>query len=105
MKDLKKRRLAIGISQRELARRCCRSVFFISAVENGKKSPSAEMVDIIEKALDSSVRHPNRKLKHGQKRILPFASKEEEDDLKRIYQEKYASRPPSWVKQRSIPTV
>lgn len=94
MDNIKQRRLKVGMSQAELARRSGCSAGHISAVEHGKYNPSQELCAKIENAI-KNYRPPKTKIKPKQEARMkeflnvPFENEQEEAELKRIWRERH----------------
>jgi len=78
---LVERRRAIGLNQRQFAKRigCCNS--YISRVEQGKEAPTSAMLEVIEEVLSGGVLG---------KDLVPFRDAEEKAELRKIWIRDYA---------------
>jgi len=83
---LKERRMATGLNQKDFARKCGRTIKYVSAVENGRETPSPAMSEIIEKVLAGE--RVDRHM-HGGRKVIPFNDAQEEAILRKIWLRDY----------------
>lgn len=94
MDNIKQRRLKVGMSQAELARRARCSAGHIWGVENGRQNPSKELVARIENALKDYKPQKIKRKAETEGRMkeflnVPFENEQEEAELKRIWRERH----------------
>jgi len=85
MIDLRAERLALGLTQREFARRCHCVAPYICAIEHGRETPSSGFLKVIEKVLGGEiveVEHRRYRKPHG---VIPFRDADEEAELDAIW--------------------